>query len=147
MADAMSGHAAYRRAEDLPAGSVVVDDLRWLAWYANADPGEVDRWDETGAKACVQDSTIDWALQHGAKVLRVGYDDEPPLEEAERYRREARDSARCAGRRAQLLAQAHKALRSLDPADVKAALDAIEAERSESPWLDAAVTDGEDTHD
>lgn len=70
------------RAADLPAGSVVVDDLRGLAWYANADPGEVDRWDETGAKGCVQDSAIDWALQHGATVWRIGVDDQPPPVEA-----------------------------------------------------------------
>jgi hypothetical protein len=59
-------------AADLPEGSVVVDDVRGIAWYANADPGEEDRWDATGEKGCCVDSTVDWALQHGATVLRHG---------------------------------------------------------------------------
>jgi hypothetical protein len=34
----------------MPVGEVkTAKDLPEGAWYANADPGEMDRWDETGS--------------------------------------------------------------------------------------------------
>jgi hypothetical protein len=63
---------AVPRAADLPDDSVVLDDLRGIAWYANGAPGEEDRWDATGSEVRSDDSAVDWALAHGAEVLRVG---------------------------------------------------------------------------
>jgi hypothetical protein len=60
------------KAADLPAGSVIVDDLRGIVWYANGAPGEEDRWDAAGSEVRSDDSAIDWALRHGAVVLRAG---------------------------------------------------------------------------
>jgi hypothetical protein len=64
---------ANPRAADLPVGSVVADDRSRIAWYATGRPGEYDdRWDATGSSVTSPDSSIDWALRHGATVLRVG---------------------------------------------------------------------------
>ncbi|MEU0078482.1 hypothetical protein ABZY58_11350 [Micromonospora tulbaghiae] len=57
-------------AAHLPGGSVVVDDFKGKAFYAVGDPGEPDRWVETTAERA--DSTVDYALRHGAEVVRVG---------------------------------------------------------------------------
>lgn len=61
-------------AASLPGGSVVVDDLKGIAFYAVGDPGEDDRWVETTAER--SDLAVDYALRHGGEVVRVG-DDTP----------------------------------------------------------------------
>lgn len=60
------------RAADLPEGSVVLDDRRGIVWYAIGDPAGKDRWDATGTEVTSNDGAIDWALRHGAVILRVG---------------------------------------------------------------------------
>jgi hypothetical protein len=60
------------RAADLPEASIVADDLRGIAFYANAGPGEPERWDTTGEKDSTGDAAVDWAMRHGAEVVRVG---------------------------------------------------------------------------
>jgi hypothetical protein len=55
---------------DLPSGSIVVDDLKGVAYYAAGEPGEAYRWYETMYETT--DSTVDYALRHGAEVVRVG---------------------------------------------------------------------------
>lgn len=65
------------RAAELPEGSVVVDDMRGIAFYAFTAPGDLaDRWIVTAEAGCVLDSAVDFALRHGAKVLRVGTGEE-----------------------------------------------------------------------
>lgn len=64
------------RAADLPEGSVVVDDMRGIAFYAFTNPGDLpDRWTGDG-EGCVLDSAVDFALRNGGKVLRHGYGQE-----------------------------------------------------------------------
>jgi len=62
-------------AASLPGGSVVVDDLKGTAFYAAGDPGTENRWSEALTERA--DSTVDYALRHGAHVVRVG-DAYPP---------------------------------------------------------------------
>ncbi|MCW6003824.1 hypothetical protein K1W54_04405 [Micromonospora sp. CPCC 205371] len=57
------------RAADLPDGSIVVDDLKGIIYYAGGD--RPHRWFKTdnGENG---DSTVDYVLQHGGTVVRVG---------------------------------------------------------------------------
>lgn len=58
-------------AADLPDGSIVVDDLKGVAYYAG---GEGDhRWFKT-ADGKHADSVVDYAIRHGATVARIGDD-------------------------------------------------------------------------
>jgi hypothetical protein len=57
-------------AANLPSGSIVVDDLKGVAYYAVGEPGEDYRWHETMYETT--DSTVDYALRHGAEVVRAG---------------------------------------------------------------------------
>jgi hypothetical protein len=67
------------RAADLPEGSVVADDRRGIAFYANGAPGEFDdRWGVTGEADC-PDSMVQFALDNrGATVLRIGDGQDQP---------------------------------------------------------------------
>lgn len=64
---------AIPRAADLPDGSIVVDDLRGLAWYAHK-PATPRRWTVTGVGTlrAVGDHEVDAAIGHGAELLRYG---------------------------------------------------------------------------
>jgi hypothetical protein len=55
---------------DLPSGTIIADDLKGVAYYAVGEPGEDYRWHETMNETT--DSTVDYALRHGAEVVRVG---------------------------------------------------------------------------
>lgn len=58
------------QAAELPSGTVVVDDLKGVAFYAEAEPGEPERWGKTSTGE--SDLTVDYMLRHGAQVVRVG---------------------------------------------------------------------------
>ncbi len=64
---------ASPRAADLPDGSIVVDDLRGLAWYADKS-ATPRRWRVTGVGTlrAVADHEVDAAIGHGAELLRYG---------------------------------------------------------------------------
>lgn len=64
--------AARLTAAGLPEGTIVVDDLRGIVWYANAQPGDEDRWTSTEYGGEIADSVVEWALRHGATVVRHG---------------------------------------------------------------------------
>jgi hypothetical protein len=55
---------------DLPSGSIIADDLKGVAYYAAGEPGEAYRWEK--ADVACDDSIVDYALRHGAEVVRVG---------------------------------------------------------------------------
>jgi hypothetical protein len=57
-------------AANLPSGSIVVDDLKGVAYYAAGEPGEAYRWEKTNVAG--DDSMVDYALRLGAEVVRVG---------------------------------------------------------------------------
>jgi hypothetical protein len=63
------------RAANLPDGSIVVDDLKGIVYYAAGDGPH--RWFKTddGENA---DSVVDYAIDHGATVVRVGDSGPPP---------------------------------------------------------------------
>lgn len=61
------------RAEDLPVGSVVVDDDRGLVWIAlPARYSWQGRWSVSGSPTFITDHEINGALAYTARVLRFG---------------------------------------------------------------------------
>lgn len=61
------------RAADLPVGSVVVDDDRFLVWIAVPRPSPAfGRWSVSGSPSYITDNEIDAAMSYTAEVLRVG---------------------------------------------------------------------------
>lgn len=61
------------RAADLPVGSVVVDDERFLVWTAVPRSAPAfGRWSVSGSPSYITDKEIDAAMGYTARVLRVG---------------------------------------------------------------------------
>lgn len=82
-------------AAGLPDGTVVVDDLRGLAWYAGP-PGTDARWTVTGTGDLnpVTDHDLHGALLHGAEVLRYGGPEQATAVEIWAARLDGPDGAR-----------------------------------------------------
>jgi hypothetical protein len=112
-------------AGDLPDGSIVVDDLKGIVYYAGGDG--THRWFRA-SDGEYADSVVDYAIKHGATVVRAGDD----VGEADRYQTEARNAATTAGRRLRLLANIHSLLRA---GRVDEAIGVIVGEAEQSPGL------------